>query len=706
MRLQERALDLTKPTLDDHHASSITACLANTYCTVGRWGDARRLQSALLSHLENTLGETHLDTLSIAHDLALTLSHLGRWEDAEALCKRVCEGRKQTLGEFHQDTMISMQILASSYSGQQRWEEATELHEKVLEMRKGVLGLAHADTLSSMHSLATQHQEKGESTWEAEQSSLRVLELRQQTLGDMHPDTLSSMFTLALAYHRQGKMESAMKLAASALRTQRNKLGRDHAATIQTMESLSSWYSERGRSSDAANLLSEILESRRFVYGDDHPKTFVCMSTLVQAYWRQGLPGRAESLHLELLESRKRVLGEDAPSYLSTLLELATRYLDQCRWREASALYKAALRIKKQEIELDHNDREINEIQRQLKLTLFALSSGVFVITPSVPIQSVVAHFTEKAGLKDYSTRLQEAENAPTEPIARGGFSNIYRVTLQDGSELAVKCLRNTNSQYKQVKQTIRELSTWSELRHKSVAELLGLALFQDQLAMVSTWNKKGNVIQYIEREPVIDRYELCKQVVTAVIYLHKLDVVHGDLKGANILVSDDGTLQLADFGLAVMHDATVQFSKSSNEIGGGTLRWMAPELVFGNEAEDDLTGQTAWSMDDTLTRAKESQDEEEMAPILCKETDIYALGMTMLETLTGKRPFKELEKDTSVILALSKGKRPHRPKRILDQSRRGAPFWDILQKCWSQSPADRPTANEVNRLMSLMGTE
>ena len=69
-------------------------------------------------------------------------------------------------------------------------------------------------------------------------------------------------------------------------------------------------------------------------------------------------------------------------------------------------------------------------------------------------------------------------------------------------------------------------------------------------------------------------------------------------------------------------------------------------------------------------------------------------------EIVTGKRPFKELEKDAAVILALGKGKRPHRPKKILDRSPRGVPFWDMSQKCWAQTPADRPTASEVDALV------
>ncbi|KAF8593508.1 kinase-like protein [Ceratobasidium sp. AG-I] len=215
---------------------------------------------------------------------------------------------------------------------------------------------------------------------------------------------------------------------------------------------------------------------------------------------------------------------------------------------------------------------------------------------------------------------------------------------------------------------------------------------------MVSPWNKRGNVMKYMEEKPDLDRYALCTQLVNAVVYLHESDVIHGDLKGDNILVSEDGTIQLTDFGLTIMHDAMIQFSKSEDWVGG-TLRWMAPELVFG--VDGGLAEHTSQPLSETLTRAKESKSDTQAAK-LCKETDVYALGMTMLELITGKPPFKEIERNAAVILALAKGKRPHRPNKILDQSHRGVPFWEILQKCWAQTPADRLTVNQVEALVSL----
>lgn len=116
------------------------------------------------------------------------------------------------------------------------------------------------------------------------------------------------------------------------------------------------------------------------------------------------------------------------------------------------------------------------------------------------------------------------------------------------------------------------------------------------------------------------------------------------ELIQANILVSDDGTLQLTDFGLTIMHDTTIRFSKNANQ-AGGTLRWMvsrlspiylsnltrlllkkAPELVLEYETGDGSIFQSSQSLYESFTESKDNEDNSR--PKLCRETDIYALGM------------------------------------------------------------------------------
>ncbi|KAF8597273.1 kinase-like protein, partial [Ceratobasidium sp. AG-I] len=219
-----------------------------------------------------------------------------------------------------------------------------------------------------------------------------------------------------------------------------------------------------------------------------------------------------------------------------------------------------------------------------------------------------------------------------------------------------------------------RELHTWSKLRHTNILDILGLAVFRnDKLAMISPWMRNGNVMQYIARHPGLDKYSMVAQVAEAVVYLHVMNVVHGDLKGDNILVADNGTLKLTDFGLTMMHEQIVRFS--TTDAGGGTYRWMAPELMQGESARS-------------------------------KETDMYALGMVssnIHQIFTEKLPFPDIRSDAVIINnVVTHGLKPKCPTDLM-QSRRDQMLWNALDSCWIREPMARATAENIQTQISTL---
>ncbi|KAF8598349.1 kinase-like protein, partial [Ceratobasidium sp. AG-I] len=126
----------------------------------------------------------------------------------------------------------------------------------------------------------------------------------------------------------------------------------------------------------------------------------------------------------------------------------------------------------------------------------------------------------------------------------------------------------------------MRELYMWSKAKHENVHELMGIVMFQGRLGMISPWMENGNLQEYILKNPDVDRYKLCSDVAAGVEYLHGIGMVHGDLKALNVLVSHDGTAKLSDFDHSILSNCTLLFSSTTN-VGGGTLRWMAPELLL-----------------------------------------------------------------------------------------------------------------------------
>ncbi|KAG8774316.1 hypothetical protein FRC12_002053 [Ceratobasidium sp. 428] len=312
------------------------------------------------------------------------------------------------------------------------------------------------------------------------------------------------------------------------------------------------------------------------------------------------------------------------------------------------------------------------------------LSTVVVAITSDTPLPTVIQWLTSYARIADLTSELAR-DTAITSPFvaAHGGVADVYRVTRSDRKQLAIKCLRRYDPKHVKVRifpgshfwpgrlfvtvmqRTARELRIWSNLKHKNVLELYGLGVFQGYLAIVSPWMVYGSVVSVVKKWPDMNRYILCRQLIAAIEYLHHVDVIHGDIKGENVLVAEDGILKLADFGLSVMHDNTFQFSQT--DPGGGTSRWMAPELwtEYGQRSS---------------------------------EADVYAMGMTMFEIITGKPPFYEIESTHQIVIkVLQERCTPQVPEL---QSETAPPearlMYNILQWCWKYEPRERPTAQEV----------
>ncbi|KAF8603733.1 kinase-like protein [Ceratobasidium sp. AG-I] len=211
----------------------------------------------------------------------------------------------------------------------------------------------------------------------------------------------------------------------------------------------------------------------------------------------------------------------------------------------------------------------------------------------------------------------------------------------------------------------------WSKAKHPNVHELMGVIMFQGRLGMVSLWMENGSLHEYIRKNPSVDRYQLCVQVAAGVSYLHSICMVHGDIKALNILVSQGGVAKLSDFDHSILSNATLAFSATTN-VGGGTLRWMAPELLASTE------------------------DENMLPAVRTTKTDVYALGMTMLEVITGKVPYSEYLQDPGIIRALDRKKPPVRPKELVSTNEQANMVWALLLQCWDHDAATRPGALSV----------
>lgn len=259
-------------------------------------------------------------------------------------------------------------------------------------------------------------------------------------------------------------------------------------------------------------------------------------------------------------------------------------------------------------------------------------------------------------------------------PLYRGGYADVWKGEYR-GCPVAVKALRvsSTSDFDKIMSRFYKEVVTWKTLHHPNVLPLLGVTTGNYQFALTSEWMENGNINTFIENREDVNRFELLKDVATGLIYMHNQGIIHGDLKGANVLIDQHGHARLADFGILTIVSDPENPMTSSSTTNVGMIRWMSPELIDPDQFGVGTSRPTI-------------------------ESDCYALGMVILEALTGEIPYKRF-KDIVVMRMVIGGKRPERPEWP-----EGAWFtediWDILEKCWSPQPKDRPSVGAVLELL------
>ncbi|KAF9780739.1 kinase-like domain-containing protein, partial [Thelephora terrestris] len=215
------------------------------------------------------------------------------------------------------------------------------------------------------------------------------------------------------------------------------------------------------------------------------------------------------------------------------------------------------------------------------------------------------------------------------------------------------------------------EVITWKSLRHPNVLPLLGVVVTENKFAMVSEWMTNGNINQFVTARRDVNRFQLLADAAEGLNHMHRNGMIHGNLGGENILIDQTGNARLADFGLLKITSDTSSITTGSFLEGGTYLR-ISPELLD-----------------------PERFDFRDNRPT--KSSDCYALGMTVYEVLSGRRPFYHYEdcNSYSIIEKVLNGEHPQRP-----QGPEGTWFtndiWSILERCWETNPADRPKVEDV----------
>ncbi|KAF7975286.1 hypothetical protein HWV62_10044 [Athelia sp. TMB] len=299
-----------------------------------------------------------------------------------------------------------------------------------------------------------------------------------------------------------------------------------------------------------------------------------------------------------------------------------------------------------------------------------------------------------------------ELEEIPLEgqPSSGGTFGDVFKSQTAERA-IAIKALRTfkrddpkkilkVRPQLPHLSRQIEGLSQrfakegviWRQLSHPNVLPLYGLFVFNEsRLCLVSPWMNHGSLDEYLlsQKPSVSDRALLALDVAEGLAYLHSQTVVHADLKGMNVLVSQSCRACLADFGLSLAKGNGSIQSTGTSMGARGTFNWMAPEFFQGVVAKNV----------------------RHMPIRATQESDIYSFAMVWYEIFAGSIPFPDNSEYEVTVLVYS-GRRPERPANLHSQADGLTDcIWEIIVTCWDPLPAKRLKVDEAaQRLRGLSG--
>nr|BAJ97437.1 predicted protein [Hordeum vulgare subsp. vulgare] len=242
--------------------------------------------------------------------------------------------------------------------------------------------------------------------------------------------------------------------------------------------------------------------------------------------------------------------------------------------------------------------------------------------------------------------------------LGSGSFGTVYEGISDEGVFFAVKevSLHDQGSNAQQcIFQLEQEIALLSQFEHENIVHYFGTDKEDSKLYIFLELVTQGSLVSLYQKYRLRDTHvsAYTRQILNGLTYLHERNIVHRDIKCANILVHANGSVKLADFGLA-KQTSKLNVLKSCK----GTVYWMAPEVVNPKKTYGPAA-------------------------------DIWSLGCTVLEMLTRQLPYPDLEW-TQALYRIGKGEPPAIPSAISKEAR------DFISQCVKPNPEDRPSASKL----------
>ncbi|KAF3687136.1 Serine/threonine-protein kinase 10 [Channa argus] len=247
--------------------------------------------------------------------------------------------------------------------------------------------------------------------------------------------------------------------------------------------------------------------------------------------------------------------------------------------------------------------------------------------------------------------------------LGDGAFGKVFKAQNKQTGVLAAAKVIDTKTE-EELEDYMVEIDILASCDHENIVQLLDAFYYEGKLWILIEFCAGGAVdAVMLELERALTEPQIrvvCKQTLQALVYLHDSKIIHRDLKAGNILLTLDGDVKLADFGVSAKNTKTLQRRDSFI----GTPYWMAPEVVMCETSKDRPYDYKA---------------------------DIWSLGVTLIELAQIEPPNHEMN-PMRVLLKIAKAD----PPTLMQPSRWSPEFSDFLKRCLDKNVDCRWNATQL----------